>query len=162
MSTFVFDLVKNIDFLENMNFSAFSTVTRGFDILNENGTSLIPKTVVSSFCTRTKSSTSNKIILALIKITGGVGATLVFVNIFLCVHDHCKRKRSISTHQKSLKYNSIIIWFFFKSLEELSLYLFFYVNIQNKISTSYGIRQSNIKFEKEGSAFFNNSLILKK
>lgn len=109
MSTFVFDLVKNIDFLENMNFSAFSTVTRGFDILNENGTSLIPKTVVSSFCTRTKSSTSNKIILALIKITGGVGATLVFVNIFLCVHDHCKRKRSISTHQKSLKYNSIII-----------------------------------------------------
>lgn len=133
MSTFIFDLVKNIDFLENTNFSAFSTVTRGFDILNENGTSLIPKTVVSSFCTRTKSSTSNKIILVLIKITGGVGATLVFVNIFLCVHDHCKRKRSISTHQKSLK-----------------------------ISTSYGIRQSNIKFEKEGSAFFNNSLILKK
>lgn len=39
---------------------------------------------------------------------------------------------------------------------------FFNVNIQNKISTSYGIRQSNIKFEKEGSAFFNNSLILKK
>lgn len=109
MSTFIFDLVKNIDFLENTNFSAFSTVTRGFDILNENGTSLIPKTVVSSFCTRTKSSTSNKIILVLIKITGGVGATLVFVNIFLCVHDHCKRKRSISTHQKSLKYNSIII-----------------------------------------------------
>lgn len=87
-------------FLENTSFSSFSTDTSGFVILNENGTSLIPKTVVSSIYTRTKSSTGNTIILVLIKITGGVGATLVFVNIFLCLHHHCERKRSISSHKK--------------------------------------------------------------
>lgn len=148
MSTFIFDLVKSIDFLENTNFSAFSTVTRGFDILNENGTSLIPKTVVSSFCTRTKSSTSNKIILVLIKITGGVGATLVFVNIFLCVHDHCKRKRSISTHQKSLKYNSIIIWFFFQIIRGIIVISFFLMSIfKTKLVpvTAFGKSTLNLK-----------------
>lgn len=87
-------------FDKNTSFSSFSTDTSGFVILNENGTSLIPKTVVSSIYTRTKSSTGNTIILVLIKITGGVGATLVFVNIFLCLHHHCERKRSISSHKK--------------------------------------------------------------